>query len=94
MAFSGVHSPAVNQILLHPGRPDQFIICNRSPYLYTISFKGQVIKSYTHEKKQGADFVAVACSPKGEFLYGACEDGHVYCFNTAKGNMVSSFQVS
>jgi WD40 repeat-containing protein SMU1 len=48
-----------------------------------MNLKGQVIKTFTHDKKEVAngDFVCAAMSPKGEFLYGVTEDKTLYCFS-------------
>ncbi|TPX63116.1 hypothetical protein SpCBS45565_g06846 [Spizellomyces sp. 'palustris'] len=91
---TGVHSPTVNRILLMPRNMDQFVLCNKSSYAYVLNLRGQVVKSVTSGKKEGGDFTSVTLSAKGEYIYCASEDNHIYCFHSESGKSVTSFKAS
>jgi len=71
------------------------VICNRSPIMYQVNIKGQIVTKYINDKASGQEghFVACAVSPRGEFLYGVAEDNTLYCFELATGVMVQSFKL-
>ncbi|KAI9329230.1 WD40 repeat-containing protein SMU1 [Zopfochytrium polystomum] len=89
---SGVHSATVQRVVPMPNLVDQFIVCNRSPFVYLVNLKAQVLKTFkTTTKPPGAaepiprDVVAVAVSAKGEYLYAVTEDRALHCFHVESG---------
>lgn len=78
---------AVNAVLLHPNQADHIIVCNRSSSVYTATFVGQVVKSWSSGRRIGGNFVAAAVSPRATFLYCLGEDGNLYCFNMKEGRL-------
>ncbi|KAJ3300620.1 Serine/threonine-protein kinase smu1 [Borealophlyctis nickersoniae] len=89
---TGVHSPTVEKLLQMPRNMDQFVICNKSPYVYIVTVRGQLVKSLHSGKTTGGDFVAAALSSKGEFVYCAGEDNTLYCFHCESGKLITSFK--
>lgn len=82
-----------------PRNLDQIIVVSRSPRLYLLSLStGQVLRTYTHGKEPNvADFRYATLSSSGKWLYGVAEDGSIYIFNFANGNLetnTSSFSSS
>lgn len=55
--------------------------------------RGQIVKTFTHHKKTGADFVAAAVSPQGELVYGVGEDSVLYCFQASTAKLISETKV-
>jgi WD40 repeat-containing protein SMU1 len=84
----------VNCIVQMPRNVDQFIVCNKSPTIYLVTIKGQIIKSFTSEKKTGGDFVSCTVTPQGDFIYCVGEDSNLYCFNVQSGKLISTLKLS
>ncbi|CAG8675094.1 43942_t:CDS:10 [Gigaspora margarita] len=75
----------VNCVVQMPKNMDQLIVCNKSPTIYIVTMRGQIIKTFTSDKKTGGDFVSCTVSPQGDFIYCAAEDSNLYCFNVQTG---------
>eukprot|EP00842_Homolaphlyctis_polyrhiza_P003194 jgi/Hompol1/3876/HPOL_003386-RA len=102
MAPIGVHSPTITTLLLTPKNDQHIIVSNQSCYLYTVTIKGQVIRSTAppaaleaasrdSNTPSSPDFVTAAISRKGEFVYAATEQGRICVFASESGKLVSSF---
>ncbi|PRP79879.1 WD40 repeat-containing protein SMU1-like [Planoprotostelium fungivorum] len=84
---------AVNTLCLNPKNKDQIVVCNRSPTLYVLNQKGQVVERYETDKMTGErDFITCLYSPKGDYLFAISEDRHLYCFNTLNRYMEHSLK--
>lgn len=59
-----------------------------------MSSRGQIMKTFSHQKKAGSDFIAAAISPQGEYVYGITEDSYMYGFQVSTGNRVGKVKVS
>lgn len=77
-----------------PNNPDQILVCSKTSTLYLINIRGQMLKSFSHEKKSGADFISAAISPHGDFVYAVAEDSVMYAFNISNGALVNELKVS
>ncbi|KAI9280037.1 WD40-repeat-containing domain protein [Sporodiniella umbellata] len=82
--MGGLGNASVQCIIPLPKSPDLYLVCNKTNTLYIMSIKGQIVKTFSHNKKLGSDFVAAAVSSQGDFIYGVAEDMKMYCymFNT------------
>ncbi|KAJ3289110.1 Serine/threonine-protein kinase smu1 [Rhizoclosmatium sp. JEL0117] len=76
---SGVHSATVSRLLQMPNNGDNFLVCNKSPFVYIVTLKGTVVKYFRIGKGLGdapvSEIVSACVSAKGEFVYTATEDG-------------------
>ncbi|KAI8853356.1 putative vesicle coat complex COPI, beta [Chytridium lagenaria] len=93
----GVESSTVSKILALP-TSDNILVCNKSPFLYLLSPRGQVVRTYFAKAsvKKGEslpDFITAAFSAKGEFVYGITNSNHLFCFSTENGSLTNSFEV-
>lgn len=79
--------PGVNGIAFVPGRPDQLVVCNRSPHLYLMSLSGELLQTLSSGKREGGDFVACAVSSRGGWLHCIGEDAHLYSFDAHEGKL-------
>ncbi|KAI7861456.1 WD-40 repeat protein [Spinellus fusiger] len=91
--IGGMGSQTVQSILLVPKNSDQVLVCVRSNTLYIMTTRGQIIKTYSHHKKTGSDFVCAAMSPQGEFIYGVGEDRMLYCFQAMTSSLLGEIHI-
>jgi WD40 repeat-containing protein SMU1 len=64
-----------------PKQDNEMILCTRSNKVYHMSHtNGQVLRTFTHGKPSGADFVQCLLSPAGKILYCLAEDQQLYAF--------------
>ena len=83
---------SVNSVIKSPGEEELFAVCNRSPVIYIINRKGEaVIKLNTEKPKQG-EFVAVAYSEDGRWIYAAAQDLNLYVFDAKSGELCSTLR--
>merc|ERR1712216_274628 len=81
----------------YPKNTDYFVVCNRSPVMYLMTQKGQVVKSFAVEAQDAAeppDFVAACVSTRGEYLYGLASDSHLYAFQMETCRLEERVKVS
>ncbi|KAJ2959743.1 hypothetical protein NQZ79_g4830 [Umbelopsis isabellina] len=74
----GASGQTVNSVIIMPNNPDHILI----------------LKSFTHEKKGGADFVSASISPHGDFAYAVAEDSTLYAFNTSNEALINEFKLT
>ncbi|KAI8388543.1 WD40 repeat-containing protein SMU1-like protein [Radiomyces spectabilis] len=86
-------SQTVQSILPLPKNIDQVVVCNKTNTLYIMTMRGQIVKTFSHQKKSGSDFVAAATSPQGEYIYGMGEDSTLYCFRTTTGQLMGQMKL-
>jgi len=72
---------SVHSIMVNPKSSDQILVCDKSPNVHLMTIQGQLIKTFSSGKREGGDFVAACCSPRGDWLYCIGEDKTLYCFN-------------
>nr|CAG8587539.1 1366_t:CDS:10 [Entrophospora candida] len=84
----------VNCVVQMPKNMDQILVCNRSTTVYLMNLRGQIIKSFTSDKKSGGDFISCTVSPQGDFIYCVGEDFHLYSFSIQSGKLISSLKLS
>lgn len=86
--------PSIIKIIAMPNNPDHLVVCNRSKNLYIITTDGSLVRTYTSDLKNATDFVALAVSSHGDYIYGATESGRVCCFMASTGSISMEFSVS
>ncbi|KAF1806635.1 WD40-repeat-containing domain protein [Mucor lusitanicus] len=91
--MGGLGNASVQAIMPIPKRQDQFLVCNKTNTLFIMSIRGQIIKTLTHNKLKGSDFITASTSPQGDFIYGIAEDKHMYAFQLATGDQVGNVKV-
>jgi WD40 repeat-containing protein SMU1 len=73
---------AITSIHLLPNNiNNEFVVCTKSPNIYIMNLKGQVIKIYNSPVSSAGHIVCCTLSPRGEYLYAIAEDCILYCFN-------------
>lgn len=87
----GLGSASVQAIVPVPRKQDHYIVCNKTNTLFLVSLRGQIVKTYTHNKKH--DFITAAVSAQGDYIYGISEDSVLYCFQLATGAAVGNFKI-
>ncbi|GAB5589826.1 hypothetical protein Unana1_04726 [Umbelopsis nana] len=87
--IGGASGQTVNNVIAMPNNPENILVCSKTNTLYLLNIKGQMLKSFTHSKKAGADFVSAAISPHGDFVYAVAEDSNIYAFNISNGSLVA-----
>jgi WD40 repeat-containing protein SMU1 len=90
----GASGQTVNNVIVTPINPDHILVCSKASTLYLFNIRGQILKSFSHDKKSGADFIAAAVSPHGDFVYAVAEDSVMYAFNISNGSLVNELKVS
>jgi len=90
----GLVETAVHTVLPLPGAADHFLVAARSSTAYVCTLQGQVVKTFSSGKAVGGDFAAAAVSPQGKWVYCAGEDGVLYCFNVATGQLDQVLKVA
>lgn len=91
--MGGLGNASVQTIMPIPKRQDQFLVCNKTNTLFIMSIRGHIIKTLTHNKLKGSDFITASTSPQGDFIYGIAEDKHMYAFQLATGDQVGNVKV-
>jgi len=92
---------AVDCALVAPQAPGQnnsddanIFVCMRTNTILLMNLQGQVLKTYSSGKRTKGDFVAIAVSPKGDWLYAVAEDHKLYCFSTKSGELEQTLKVA
>ncbi|TPX48605.1 hypothetical protein SeMB42_g02935 [Synchytrium endobioticum] len=88
----GSVSPSAQRLIPLPKNPDAFLVCNKSPFLYLINTRGQIVKAFRNEKK--VDFVSACTSAKGDIVYGVGEDQMLVGFEVETGRIVANLQLA
>lgn len=91
--MGGLGSASVQAIIPMPKNQDHYLICNKTSTLFIISTRGQVIKTLTHNKAKGSDFISAATSPQGDIIYAITEDNYLYGFQVNTGAIIDKVKV-
>lgn len=91
--MGGLGNASVQTIIQIPKSVDQYLVCNKTNTLFIMSSRGQIIKTLSHHKKAGSDFISAAISPQGEYIYGITEDSYMYGFQLTTGNQIGKVKV-
>ncbi|CAO3697846.1 unnamed protein product [Rhizopus microsporus] len=92
--MGGLGNASVQAIIPLPKNPNLYLVCNKTNTLFVMSTKGQIIKTFSHNKKAGSDFITAAVSPQGDYIYGISEDSFMYCFQFTTGASAGQVKVS
>ncbi|GAA5798340.1 WD40-repeat-containing domain protein [Helicostylum pulchrum] len=92
--MGGLGNASVQTITQMPKNLEHYLVCNKTNTLFIMSLRGQIIKTFTHNRKTGSDFIAATISPKGEYIYGITEDSYMYGFQVNTGSQVGKVKVS
>jgi WD40 repeat-containing protein SMU1 len=92
--MGGLGNASVQSIIQLPKNMDQYLVCNKTNTLFIMSSRGQIIKTMTHKKQAGSDFIAAATSPQGDYIYGITEDSFMHGFQLSTGNQVGKVKIS
>ncbi|CAO3661786.1 unnamed protein product [Rhizopus stolonifer] len=91
--MGGIGNASVQCIVPLPKTPDLYLVCNKTNTLFIMSIKGQIIKTFSHNKKMGSDFVAATISSQGDYIYGVGEDSKMYCYMYNTGASVGNIKL-
>lgn len=75
------------------GDGELIFICTRSNTVALMTLSGQVLRTFCSGKRERGDFVAMAVSPKGSWLYAVAEDHTLYCFSTETGVLEQTVKI-
>ncbi|KAG1457663.1 hypothetical protein G6F46_005129 [Rhizopus delemar] len=92
--MGGLGNASVQCIIPLPKNPDVYLVCNKTNTLYILSIRGQIVKTFSHNKKLGSDFITAAVSPQGDYIYGIGEDSVMYCFQFTTGSLIGHVKVT
>ena len=93
-SWSVVKEVTIHTIQLMPNNPDHIFVCTKSSQAYLMTTHGQLIRTYSSGKQEGGDFVCATVSPQGKFVYCVGEDGILYAFDVAGGQLENVLQIS
>ncbi|KAI7849056.1 WD40-repeat-containing domain protein [Circinella umbellata] len=93
VATSALANQTVQAIVPLSKNIDQVLVCTKSNTLYIMTMRGQIVKTFTHQKKTGSDFVSATVSPQCELVYGIGEDSTLYCFQITTGKLISETKI-
>ncbi|KAI9484857.1 WD40-repeat-containing domain protein [Zychaea mexicana] len=92
-AAGALANHTVQVIVPLPKNIDQVLVCTKSNTLYMMTMRGQIVKTYSHQKETGSDFVSATVSPQCELVYGIGEDSVLYCFQAATGKLINETKI-
>ncbi|KAJ3412520.1 Serine/threonine-protein kinase smu1 [Chytridiales sp. JEL 0842] len=94
LATAGAHSPTVHKILPMPKHMDHVVVCNKSAWVYIISTKGQVMKTFFTGKRltdpKGPEVVTAIVSSKGDYIYAVTEENNLHSFHVEQTGTTES----
>ncbi|KAJ1656754.1 hypothetical protein IWQ61_003725 [Dispira simplex] len=88
-----ITTPIVQRIALVPQLTDQFIVCPKLSSAMLVSLTGETVRSFDWPSKEDVEFLDVALSPHGQFLYVVGTDKYLHCFYLDTGRLVQSVKL-
>ncbi|KAI8992128.1 WD40-repeat-containing domain protein [Mycotypha africana] len=93
LPMGGLGTAAVQSITPLPRNSHQYLICNKTNTLYVMDTRGQIVRTLTHKKPVGSDFLTATLSPQGDIVYAVTEDNYLYGFQLHTGETIASIKI-
>ncbi|KAJ2478218.1 hypothetical protein EV174_004377 [Coemansia sp. RSA 2320] len=81
----GLSVQATHSLHAIPGRPNEFLVCTKSPNIYVLSSNGQVTRSFSAKQGTCNEFLAATVMPQGKLILAVSDTSTMHCFDIESG---------